>query len=382
MADRVYAEINLNALEHNYHLLREKAKRALMASVKADAYGHGAIEVARRLQTIGADWLAVATADEALALREAGITLPVLMLGQAAPERAKELVRGGITLTVSGPEHAAQLSKAAVAGEFTARVHLKLDTGMARLGFGGAEELRRALALPGLEAEGLYTHFATSDTPDDGFAGEQVKRFSEIVGALERKGHAFRYTHCANSGAVLYLGESLPGNLARSGISVYGYAPDGVASVSTAGLRSVMSLWSSVAMLRDVKAGESVGYGRAFNASRDMRIAVLQCGYGDGYFRALSNKGYVSLRGRRCPIVGMVCMDMLMIDVTHVPEAESGDWALMFGQSDGRIPVHGLAQQEVSYQDAVSLDEVAKLAGTISYELLCAVGRRVPRVYR
>lgn len=364
MFDRVYAEVDLDALAHNYRILRERAGRPLMASVKANAYGHGAAEAARKLEEIGADWLAVAAAGEALALREAGITLPILMLGQAAPEHAKELAHSGVTLTVSGMEHAKSLSQAAVAGGFSARVHLKLDTGMTRLGFYGAQDLRDALKLPGLEPEGLYTHFAVSDVPDDPYTTEQSKRFLAALQELEREGHSFRYTHCANSGAVLYLGKDAPGNLARAGISVYGYTPDGSPSLE---LHPVMSLRSSVAMLRDVKAGESIGYGRAFTASRDCQIAVLQCGYGDGYFRALSNKGFVSVRGQRCPIVGRICMDMLMADVTQVPEIKCGDWALMFGRGeDGSVP----------------LDELAALAGTISYELLCAVGSRVPRCYR
>ncbi|MDR1736450.1 MAG: alanine racemase [Oscillospiraceae bacterium] len=365
LRERVYAEIDLSALEHNFRALKALSGRAVMASVKADAYGHGAVPAAKRLCAAGADWLAVATADEGLSLREAGIAAPILILGHTAPQLAPRLCRENITLTCASYEHAARLSQAAAAAGVTPGVHMKLDTGMARLGFGGEDDLAAALALPNLRAEGLFTHFAASDLPGEPFMDEQIQKYNRVLGLLERRGHSFTFTHCANSGAVLHYNKEVPGNMVRAGIALYGYAPSGFAAIPVK-LIPVMSLWANVAMVRDLRAGETVSYGRAYKAPRDSRIAVICCGYADGYRRALSGKGHVLLHGRRCAVVGKVCMDMLMADVTDVPEVTAGDTALLFGAGE----------------NAPSLDELANLAGTISYELLCAVSARVPRIYQ
>ena len=363
--ERTMAEIDLEALEHNYHILRKRAGCALMAVVKADAYGHGANRVSRVLDRAVADWLAVATAEEARLLRVAHVQLPILVLGYVGPTHAKSMARNGIAITVTGPEHAAELSEAAVKGKFSIRAHFKLDTGMSRLGFSSVEELEAALALPGLEAEGLCSHLAVSDEPDNPFTELQETRFAEARERLERAGHTFKFIHCANSGRVVNCKGTVPGNLARAGIALYGCGPG-----TQMGLRPVMSLWAPVMLIREVKAGETVSYGRRWTAGRASRIAVLQYGYADGYHRALSGKGHVVLHGHQCPVVGTVCMDMLMADVTDVPEAEAGDRALVFGRERRR----GDAIE-------VSLDELAEKAGTISYELLCAVSARVPRKY-
>jgi alanine racemase len=352
-----------------------------MAVVKADAYGHGAVEVSKKLEELGADWLAVATADEAVVLRDAGLTRPILILGRTPPERAAEMAGRGVTLTVVGPEHAAELSKAAVSGGFRVQAHFKLDTGMSRLGFADADELAASLGLDGLVAEGLYTHLAESDKviewrerpghlyerpadePDDPFTSVQIERLCRARETLAGAGYSFEHIHCANSGGVIYYEGRMPGNMVRAGVALYGYEPTGT---RIAGLRPGMSLWTSVAMVRMVRAGESVSYGRRWTAEKDTPVAVLQCGYADGYHRLLSGKGEVLLRGRRCPVLGTVCMDMMMVDATHVPDAAAGDPALLFGESgDG----------------AVSLDDLAKKAQTITYELLCAVSARVPRQY-
>lgn len=360
MQERIIATVDLDALAHNYCILRKLAGDAnLMAVVKADAYGHGAVPVARKLEMLGADWLAVATADEALELRGAEIRLPILVLGYTPPERASMLAGCGVTLTVAGPEHAAVLSETAVQGGFQIRAHFKLDTGMSRLGFSDINELAASLKLPGLTAEGLYTHLAMSDEPSDAFTRIQTERFAAALEQLN--GHV--YIHCANSGGVIYYQGREMGNLVRAGLALYGYEPAGT---RITGLRPVMSLRSSVAMVRVVKAGETVSYGRRWTAQRDTRVAVLQCGYADGYHRSLSGRGEVLLCGERCPILGTVCMDMMMVDVSRIPDVKTGDSALLFGEAeDGGIP----------------LGELAQKAGTIPYELLCAVSSRVPRKY-
>ena len=362
MQERIAATIGLDALAHNYRILRKAARGArLMAVVKADAYGHGAIEISAKLQELGADWLAVVAPDEAAALRDAGVTLPILIMGRTPPERAPEMAGRGVTLTVAGPEHAAKLSEAAVRAGVQVKAHFKLDTGMSRLGFAGADELLPALGLPGLIAEGLYTHLAASDEPANAFTHTQLERFALQRDILARSGHTFQFTHCANSGCMIHFGEAELGDMIRTGLALYGYDPG---PGNGLGLRPVMSLWTSVAMVRTVRAGETVSYGRRWTAGHDTRVAVLQCGYADGYHRALSGQAEVLLRGTRCPILGAVCMDMMMVDVTHVPDAAVGDPALLFGESpDG----------------AVSLYELAEKAGTIPYELLCAVSARVPR---
>ena len=363
---RTWAEIDLDALEHNYRLLRALAPQAgFLGLVKANAYGHGAVPVAKKLESLGADMLAVACLAEAAELRQGGIRTPILCLGQTPPELAPELLEYQVTQTVGDLETGRALSAAAAAAGRTLRIHVKLDTGMGRLGFlcpdgegaAAAEEIRALCALPGLEAEGIFTHFADADGSEE-YTRLQQRRFQEAVRALADGGVKFKICHCAASAAVLNYPWT-HGGMIRPGIALYGCVPD--PGVEDPGLKPVMTVKSRVAAVRELPAGSMISYGCTARLERDSQIAVLPIGYGDGLHRALSNRLQVRIRDRLCPVLGRICMDMCMADVTDVPGAQPGEEAVVYGP--------GLT------------DRAARLAGTISYELLCQVTPRIPRVY-
>ncbi len=363
---RSWAEIRLDNIEHNYLTLKARLPEGTLCLgvVKADSYGHGALPVARRLQALGCGYLAVATPDEAAQLRAGGIRLPILILGPGSPDCASELAELGVTQAVSSLPQAEALSAALQPGQ-SLRVHAKLETGMGRTGFPadgeGIDALCAAMALPGLEFEGAFTHFAMADVPGDPYTKEQYDRFRAAIGAAEEKsGKRFSVVHCANSGAVIHTPLEYACDMARPGIALYGCFPDEV--TEGVDLRPVMALKSRVAAVTTHRAGDTVGYGRTYTCPRDMRIAVLPLGYADGLRRSLSNQLEVELCGVRVKQIGRICMDLCMLDITDLPEARVGSVATVFG---------GL----------VSVDELANKAGTISYELCCAVSPRIPRVY-
>ena len=365
--DRTWAEIRLEAVRNNLCALRGRLTPGthFLGVVKADAYGHGAVPVARTLEEAACDYLAVATLCEARELRDAGISLPILILGWTSPEHSEDIVRSRITQAVSDPGQARALSLAAVKLGVPAKIHLKIDTGMGRTGFlarGGRDplpELLPLLTLPGLETEGIFTHFAVSET-DPEYTNAQAERFLSVVAAAERVlGHRIPLRHCANSGTVLQY-RHLDLDMVRPGIALYGVSPD--ASLPAPDLIPVMTLKSRICQIRPLSPGESVSYGRRYLADVPRRMAVLPIGYADGLFRSLSGKASFLLRGTRVPQIGTICMDMCMLDVTEVPDAAVGDEVTVFGTDP-------------------SVSELAGLAGTIPYELLCAVSPRVPRVY-
>ena len=371
---RTWAEISLGNLEHNYRALRACAPNSkFLATVKANAYGHGAVPMARRLVELGTDYLAVACLDEAAKLRKTGITAPILILGYTPPELAAEVVDLDVTQTVFTPELAKALSDAAGAAGKRAKIHLKADTGMSRLGVlcqnpeRAAADIAALCALPHLEPEGIFTHFAVSDEEGDdseGYTMLQFTRFLDVLKELEEKyGLTFEIRHCANSGAVLnYPCTHL--DMVRPGIALYGCYPDpSCEGLDGPGLRPVMSLYSLVAAVRDLPADTPVSYGRTAEfGCGGGRIAILPIGYADGFHRALSNEGVVWLDGQPRPIMGRICMDMCMIALDEAANVRPGDVAEVFGE---HLPVERHAQT----------------AGTISYELLCAVAPRVPRLY-
>ncbi len=367
---RTWAEISLGNLEHNYRALRACAPDSkFLATVKANAYGHGAIPVARRLVELGADYLAVACLDEAAALRAAGITAPVLVLGDTPPQLAEEAVALGVTQTVFTPELAQALSAAAGAAGTRAKIHLKADTGMSRLGVldqdpqRAAAEIAALCAPPHLEPEGIFTHFADADG-DEAYTMLQFTRFLDVLDELREKyGRTFAIRHCAASAAVLNY-PCTHMDMVRPGIALYGHYPaPSCEGLDGPGLRPVMALYSRVAAVRDLPGGTPVSYGRTACLGGDGgRLAVLPIGYADGFHRALSNESGVWLDGECRPIIGRVCMDMCMAGLSPSARVRPGDVAEVFG---GHLPIERHAQA----------------AGTISYELLCAVAPRVPRVY-
>jgi alanine racemase len=367
---RTWAEISLGNLECNYWSLRSCAPDSkFLATVKANAYGHGAVPVARELEDLGADYLAVACLDEAAELRRAGITGPILILGYTPPELAAEVVGLNVTQAVFTPGLARALSEAAGAAGKRAKIHLKADTGMSRLGVldhcpeRAAAEIAALCGLPHLKPEGIFTHFANADG-DEEYTMLQFTRFLDVLKELEEKyGRTFEIRHCAASAAVLnYPCTHL--DMVRPGIALYGHYPDpSCEGLDGPGLKPVMSLYSRVAAVRDFPADTPVSYGcTARFGPEGGRTAVLPIGYADGLHRMLSNAGSVWLDGECRPITGRVCMDMCMIGLARDANVKPGDAAEIFG---ARLPV----------------ERQAGIAGTISYELLCAVAPRVPRIY-
>ncbi|HXF57007.1 MAG TPA: alanine racemase [Actinomycetota bacterium] len=358
------AVVDLDAVRHNVRLLRPE-RAELMAVVKADGYGHGAVPVARAALEAGASWLGVALVEEAVALREAGIRAPVLLLSECSPGAEREAVEAGLTPTLYTAEGLRRLGAAARAAGRPVAVHVKLDTGMHRVGLPPEEAVAFCARVKeaGLELEGLWTHFALADEPEDPFTAEQLKRFLEaadrVASALGRP----RYLHAANSAAVLAHPEAHL-DLVRVGIAMYGLPP-GPALAGRADLRPAMSLRTRVAMVKRVAAGEGISYGLRYRLARESTIATLPVGYADGYSRLLSSRGQVLIRGRRYPVAGTVCMDQVMVDCGDDP-VEPGDEAVLFGRQG---------------EEQVTADEVAGWMGTISYEVLCGVSARVPRRY-
>mgnify|MGYP004458960147 FL=1 len=369
MNKRTWAVVDIDALKQNYNLARSLVGVRVMPVIKADAYGHGAVLCAEALCEAGADALSVSCVDEAIELRRAGIRAELLILGYTAPESFSVLLEDRITQTVMSVEYARALSDFARARGERARAQIKLDTGMGRLGLFDredwaaqdcAKEVLEICALEGLSVGGIFTHFASSDVAGDDFTQQQADRFQKTVRLAEEAGAILPVKHCSNSGAILNCPQ-LHADLVREGIMLYGYTPD--PSCPDPGLRPVMELKSVLAFRSVLRAGETVSYGRTFRAERDLPIGVVPVGYADGYPRALSNRAWVTIGGKKCPIVGRVCMDQMMVDLSEAPDAPVGAEVTLFGG------------------DGPSCPELAELAGTIHYELLCALAARVPHLY-
>lgn len=367
---RTWAEIDLDALEHNYKIAREKIGPAVkyLGVVKADAYGHGAVQISRKLEALGADYLAVSSLDEARELRHGGITMPILILGHTPPEMVPQLISYNITQAVSAGAKAEEYSAEAVKCGGTLRVHMKVDTGMSRLGFlvrgshfdGGVAAIAAACALPGLDAEGIFTHFAVSDMDGadcEAYTREQFGVFTRVLDALAARGRTFAIRHCANSGALTRYPEMYL-DMVRPGIALYGMGDD----AERLGLRPVMSLKSSISTIKVFDPDTTISYGRTFRTEGRTRIGVLPIGYADGFFRGLSNRMAVQTADGPAPLRGRICMDMCMVDLTDLSGVKVGDTVEIFG-------------------GAQSVDTLAAILDTIPYELTCAVSKRVPRLY-
>lgn len=375
---RTWADVSLDAIEYNFRKIRAGAGNALvMAIVKADAYGHGDRMTAPFLEECGADWFGVSNLGEALGIRESGVTKPILILGGTPASLASELAKWKVTQAVYSPEYAEALSAEAEKSGVTVDIHLKFDTGMGRIGFVCSEdrfeeavtEAEKVAALPNLRITGAFTHFASADEPgEDGVAYTrlQFKRFCRICDTLEERGVSVGLRHCCNSAAILCYPE-MRLDMVRAGIVLYGLYPSSDEAIySKMKLKPAMALRTVVNLVKEYKKGGCISYGRRFTAERDMKVASTAIGYADGYHRLLTNKGRMIVRGKIAPVTGSVCMDQTMLDVTDIPDVTEGDVVTVFG-TDGEA--------------CVSADEVAALAGTINYEIVCAVSRRVPRCY-
>ncbi len=363
-------EIDLEAIAGNVALACKLAgpRTAVMAVVKADAYGHGAVPVARAALASGATRLAVAIPEEAIPLRAAGIHCPILVLGPIHGEQAELTVSHRLDQCVSDFSQAEPLDRAARAIGGSVPVHLKVDTGMGRVGVTPKEAPRLAAAIRGLSTlrlAGIMTHFAEADAADPSFTREQLGRFGEAIDLLRASGIPVPARHVANSAALLGCPEARL-DLVRPGIMLYGCDPRVGWRPADPALRPALSFRTRISQLKDLSAGRSVSYGRTFVAPRDMRIATLPVGYADGLARALSNRGQALVRGQRVPIVGRICMDMTMVDVTGVAGVRAGDEVVLIGRQDS---------------EAITAEEIAGVQGTISYEVLCQISGRVPRVY-
>lgn len=363
-----YVTIDLAAIRHNYHVLRDRVPShvQVMPVIKADAYGHGMIPVAQALESEGAKYFAVALVEEGVALRNAGITARILVLGATMKEAVAEAVSHNLTQTVFSAEMLRWVEDEAAAQNRTARVHIKLDTGMNRIGLRTVEEakaLSDALAFaPHVKAAGIYTHFAVADEPmPDGslnaYSRLQLDRFHQLRACFDPSIPA----HVANSAMSLVAPEAYF-SMIREGISLYGYPPVKSELSFTPALR-----WrSEIVHIKNICKGETVGYGRTYTAKEDMRLATVAVGYGDGYHRAISNRGEMLIHGRRAPIAGRVCMDQTMVDITHIPEASVGDEVILIGSQGS---------------ETITAEELACWADTISYEVLLGITARVPRLY-
>ena len=365
---RTWAEIDLDALEHNYREARRRTGVKYLGVVKADAYGHGAVQIGRKLEQLGADYLAVSSLDEARELRRNGISMPVLILGHTPPEMVPQLIAYDITQTVSAKAKAEAYSAAAKECGGTLKVHIKVDTGMSRLGFlvrndhfhRGVAAIADSCGLPNLDAEGIFTHFSSADEDgeeDEAYTREQFALFCKVLKALEEQGRTFLLRHCANSGALARYPEMYL-DMVRPGIALYGVGAD----AKRLGLQSVMKLKSCVSTIKVFDPQTEVSYGRTFRAQRRTRMGVLPIGYADGLFRGLSNRMAVQTEYGPAAVCGRICMDMTMVDLTDLPDVHVGDAVELFGTRQ-------------------SVDALAEILGTIPYELTCAVSKRVPRLY-
>lgn len=366
-----WAEIDLAAIAHNISELRRvmKPDARIMAVVKANAYGHGAVPVSKVVLANGADYLGVAILQEARELREAGIDAPILILGYTPDEQVQEVVELEITQTVYSYAAAEAISRAAQKAGKTVKVHIKADTGMGRIGFiseiGTPEEIVRIAGLPGIEVEGMFTHFSVADSRDKEYTSLQFDRFRHLDSQLAALGLDIPVKHAANTAAVIDLPE-MHLNMVRVGIGIYGLYPSNEVLKDKVDLKPALSLKTRIAQVKTVGPGASISYGRTYITDRETRIATIPLGYADGYTRLFSNRVSAILHGRRVPQIGNVCMDQFMIDVTDVPEAETGDQVILIGRQG---------------TEEITVDELGDIIGTINYEIVCMLSERIPRLY-
>ena len=370
---RVYAQIDLDAIRNNVDSIRKHVEphTKIMAVIKADGYGHGSIPIAKCLEEYEDVYgYAVATVEEALNLRREGITKPVLILGYAFPYSYERLIQEDIRITVFREDTLIQLAKAAKDLGKRAKVHIKVDTGMGRIGIlpddSGLLLVRKAMEIQEIEIEGIFTHFAKADEADKSNVFHQLAVFQVFLQRVEQElGLQIQIRHCANSAGIIELPSSHM-DMVRLGISLYGLWPSCEVSREVVKLQPALSLHSHVVFVKDLHKGQSVGYGGTFTAKEEMKVATIPVGYGDGYPRSLSGKGSVLIRGQKAPILGRVCMDQFMVDVTKIRNVKEGDHVTLIGK-DGT--------------EQITTEFLGELSGRLHYELVCNLGKRIPRVY-
>ena len=366
----VWAEINLDNLAHNIREVRKntKSKALVTAVVKANGYGHGSVDIANTFLKNGADRLAVAILTEAIELREAGIDAPILILGYTPSSQFNKVLKYNLIQTIYNLEDAKALSSIASEMDKKATIHLKLDTGMSRIGFlpnkDSQDKILEISKLQNIFIEGMYTHFAKADEENKDHASSQFQKYINMADALEKRGLNIPIKHVANSAAIIDLPDYNL-DMVRAGIMIYGFYPSNEVDKNNINLKPAMSLKAKVAHVKTVPKGTGISYGQIFKTERESKIATLPLGYADGFTRLLTGKADVYVNGKRANVVGKICMDQCMIDVTEIEDVKVGDEVVIFGYEDG----HPHA------------DELAEKIGTINYEIVCMVGRRVPRVY-
>lgn len=371
---RVYVRVDLSAICQNVKnaMARVSKDVKVMAVIKTDAYGHGAVAVAHALDGIGVYSFAVATIDEAVELRNGGIRNPILILGYVFEGDLQTVLDYDITTTVFSAENARELSKIAVTSGKTANVHIKLDTGMGRIGFipsdESANEIKEIFDMPGIHVDGIFSHLARADEADKTSAKAQAELFSGFVSELESRGMSFNTKHICNSAGIIEdFGFDNYYDMVRCGIMLYGLYPSEEVSKTNVELKPALSLVSHVAYVKEVGEGFTVSYGSTFVTDRPTKIATIPVGYGDGYPRLLSNRGRVLINGEFAKIIGRVCMDQFMVDVTGVENVSQGSEVVLIGRQGN---------------NEISAEEIASLAGTINYEIVCGINKRVPRIYK
>ena len=370
---RVYAGIDLDAVAFNFASMRKNIHPSakMIAVIKADGYGHGAVPIARLVEAYDYLWgFAVATAEEALQLRSAGIKKPVLILGYVFEEHYADLIREDIRPVVFKLSMAEQLSMEATRQNKTAVIHIGLDTGMTRIGYPATAEsvleIMLISRLPNIKIEGMFTHFARADETDKTSAQDQLERYLKFADKLKETGVDIPLRHCSNSAGIIDMPYANL-NLVRAGISIYGIYPSEEVCKENVPLKPVMELKSHITLIKEVEAGVPVSYGGTFVTKQKTRIATIPVGYADGYPRQLSNKGRVLIHGKSAPILGRICMDQFMVDVTDIPQAQELDEVTLLG-TDGEA--------------SVTVEELGELSGRVPYEFVCDISKRVPRVYK
>ena len=371
---RVWAEVDLDAIWENMVHMKENIaeKTKILAVIKTDGYGHGGVPIAKMLEQL--DFMfgyAAATYEEAHVLREAGVKKPILILGYTFPYCYEELIREEIRPAVYRRDTVEELVAAAAKVGQKAKVHIKVDTGMGRIGITpdeeGLEFVRFLMGHPELEVEGIFTHFAKSDEEDKTSANHQLALFQNFIDRIQTElGLTIPVKHCSNSAAILEMPQANM-DMVRAGITTYGLYPSEEVSKDIVPLRAAMSLYSHIVYCKMIHAGQSVSYGGLFTAQKDTRVATIPVGYGDGYPRSLSGKGYVLIRGKKAPILGRVCMDQFMVDISEIPGVMEGDKVTLLG---------------VDGTERITAEELGELSGRFNYEFVCDLGKRIPRVYR